>query len=65
MSAEQAKELGIENLHPIKMIVPGDKGGILNGVVKVSERGVLEVHIDTDEAAAFALNNDDIIEVEL
>ncbi len=65
MSANQAAELGIENLHPIKLIINGDKGGILYGVVKVSERGVLEAHIDTDEAAAMGLNNDDIIEVEI
>ncbi len=65
MGLEDAKKYGVNNLDNIKLIIDGDKGGILYGTVKVSEDGVLEAHIDTDEAAAMGLESEDIITVEL
>ena len=65
MSVLDAKKYGVSNLHPIRLIIKGKKGGILNGVVKLSEKGVLEAHVDTDEASAMGLNTGDMIEFEI
>ena len=64
MNTKEAAELGIKDKQPCTLKVPGIKGGTLNAVFKVSDDGFFETHIDTDEAAAFALNSGDIIDLE-
>ena len=64
MNTKEATELGIKDKQPCTLKVPGIKGGTLNAVFKVSDDGFFETHIDTDEAAAFALNSGDIIDLE-
>lgn len=65
MNTTEALKLGIKNLQPMRLIIDNEKSGTLNGVVKVSDDGYFEAHIDTDEAAAFNLNNNDEVEVEI
>ena len=43
--------------------IGGLKKGIIYAVTKLSEKGVIEMHIDTDDANAFMLNTDDVLEV--
>ena len=44
--------------------VNSERGGVLNNVqVKVSDEAYLEMHIDTDEANAFNLKNNDEVEI--
>jgi len=64
MNTKEALELGIKDKQPCTLKVPGIKGGTLNAVFKVSDDGFFETHIDTDEAAAFALNSGDLIDLE-
>lgn len=48
----------------VKVKVNGNRGGILDEVyVKVSNEAYFELHIDTDEANAFNLKNNDIVEI--
>ncbi len=65
MNTLQAEKLGIKNLQPMRLIINGEKGGVLNGVVKVSDDGYFEAHIDTDEASAFGLDSTDEVTVEI
>lgn len=43
--------------------VKGEKSGILDAMAKVSDNGYFELHIDTDDANAFLLNDGDEVEV--
>lgn len=65
MNQAKANELGLENRQEVKLIVSGSKGGVMNANVKISANGYFEAHIDTDEAAAFALNNGDEVTLEI
>ena len=48
----------------VRVKVYGTRGGILdNVIVKAKESFNLEMHIDTDEANAFGLNNGDLVEI--
>ena len=49
-----AKDLGITNKKYVKVKVGGEKPGILENVfVRISDKFVYEVHLDTDDANAF------------
>ena len=47
----------------VSVSVKGDKSCLLNAHIKVSENGVPAFHIDTDDANAALLNNDEKVEV--
>ena len=64
MSVKDSFKLGIYNNSVVKLKASGIKGGILNNViVKTNKDFVLEAHIDTDDANAHLINNNDICEV--
>lgn len=63
MNTSEAKEFGVVDGEIVKVLVSGDKSCILDAHIKVSENGVLAFHIDTDDANATGLNNDDFVEV--
>lgn len=60
----QLEKYGLYEGKIVKVKVDGPRGGILdNVIVKVKENFNLELHLDTDEANAFGLNNGDIVEI--
>ena len=59
MTPSEAKELGVEDKQIIKIKIDGEKSGIVDAEVKVSDNGYLELHVDTDDANAFLLNDND------
>ena len=62
---EDRKKLGLLDVNRISIKVSGlFKSAILNDVfIKETEKGVLEVHLDTDDANANVLKNDDFVEL--
>lgn len=64
LSPEDAKSLNVKNNDLVSVEVKGDKGGIMHQVFcKVKDHLKLELHIDVDDANAFALNTDDIVNI--
>lgn len=64
MTPEQQKEFGLEGISTVGVKIGGEKGGIMNGVhVKVADASYYEMHIDTDDANAFLLKNNDEVEI--
>ena len=50
MHPDEAAYYGVVNGDLIKLVVDGDQGGVLDGLIcRVSEKEKLEVHLDTDE----------------
>lgn len=45
------------------VLVRGEKGGILDNVHIKEDGGVFELHLDTDDANAFLLNNGSLVEI--
>lgn len=61
---EDAKKHGFEEKEFVKIMVKGEKGGILENVyVRISDNFSYEVHLDTDDANAFLIKNGDEAEL--
>ncbi len=63
MNKYKAEELGLKHEDLVKLRVDNDKGGDMEAIVKVSENGYFEIHIDVDDANAFLLKNGDEVEI--
>ena len=59
MTPDEAKDLGVENKQIVKIKIDGEKSGEMDAEVKISDNGYFELHIDTDDANAFLLNDND------
>lgn len=60
----QLKLYGLEGKDKVSVRVYGEKGGILGNVsLKVSEDSYFELHLDTDDANAHLIENEDIGEI--
>ncbi len=61
MTEEDTIKYGVVDNQKVQIKVMGDKSGIMDAFVKVSKNAYCELHIDTDDANAFLLNdNDDV-----
>ena len=60
MNREKAEELGLVDNDIIKLKISGTKSGIVDVSTKITDAGFFEVHLDTDDANAFLVNNNDI-----
>lgn len=63
MSPFEAKLWNVKDEQIVQIKISNDKSGILDAHIKISENGVLSFHIDTDDANAFLLEQNDIVEV--
>lgn len=64
INPKDALEYGISEDKVISLKIEGEKPGILEGVhVKIREGFVFEIHLDTDDANAFLINNGDVGEL--
>lgn len=63
MNLEDAKKYGVIDNQIVKVLVNEARKAIIYSHIKISDNGVLKFHIDIDEANAFLLNQDDLVEV--
>lgn len=64
MSVDDAKAFGVHNGQIVSVKVNTPKGGVYNNVlVRSGEAHSLEMHIDTDEANAMGIKNNDKVEL--
>ena len=63
MSKRLAETLRVVDDQEVKILVPGLKGGLITAFVKVSDNGVFELHIDTDDAYSLMLDNGDEVDL--
>lgn len=59
-----AKEYSIEDNQCINVKINTEKKGVIEAFAKISDDAYFELHLDTDDANAFLLNNDDEVELE-
>ena len=57
MNNSDANKYGIKDKDIVQIKVLGDKSGIMDAEVKVSDDGYYELHIDTDDANAFLIED--------
>lgn len=63
ITPEEVKKFGLEGISKVKVKISGEKGGIMDQVyLKEAEASYYEMHIDTDDANAFLLQNGDEVE---
>ena len=64
MTCKDADQYNVSNGEIVRVEVDGSKGGIFNNVaVRVSDSYSLDLHIDTDDANAFALRTGDYVKI--
>lgn len=63
MNNEKALELGLTNNQEVRVKINGEKSGIINAYTKITDNGYFEMHIDRDDANAFLLNNNEMVEI--
>ena len=60
------KEKELSDIKEVKIRISGEKSGIIEHVsLKETEEAFFELHLDTDDANAFLLNQGDIVEIML
>ena len=59
MSESDAIKYGVKNKQIVKIKIDGEKSGIIDAEVKVSSNGYYELHLDTDDANAFLIEDND------
>ena len=58
------KERKLDNIEEVKIKIFGEKSGIIDHVyLKKTDDAFFELHLDTDDANAFLLNQDDEVEI--
>ena len=63
MTPEERKKLGLEGVSKVNVKIEGEKGGIMKEVhIKSADASYYEMHIDTDDANAFLLTNNDQVD---
>lgn len=65
ITEEQAKELNVKDRQLVPVKINSEKPGVILAEFKVSEKAFLELHLDTDDANAFLIKQDDEVEVML
>lgn len=63
VSPEEAMAKNLINGKKVSLIIDGDKSGQMDAYVKYTKDACFEAHIDTDDAAAFLLNNNQEVEL--
>lgn len=59
MNNEDANKMGVLDKQRVQIKVNGEKSGIMDAEVKISDNGYYELHLDTDDANAFLLEDND------
>ncbi len=57
INAKDKEKYGVIDKQKVKIKIDGDKSGIIDAEVKISDNGYYELHIDTDDANAFLLED--------
>lgn len=61
---EILKEKGLEGLQEVTIKISGEKSGIIEHVhLKETSKASFELHLDTDDANAFLLHQNDIVDI--
>lgn len=64
MTPEDARWYGVRNGQRVKVLIEGEKGGIMDNVtVRVASTCSLDFHIDTDDANAFQLRQGQMVQI--
>jgi putative phosphotransacetylase len=64
MTPNDAKIYGVADGQKVKLLVDGEKGGVLHNVtIRISDKYALDCHIDTDDASAFQINQNQLLKI--
>ena len=59
MTKDDALKYGVIDKQKVQVKIDSEKGGIIDAEIKISDNGYYEVHIDTDDANAFLVEDND------
>jgi len=59
MTSDDADKYGVIDKQKVQIKINGEKGGIADAEIKISDNGYYEAHFDTDDANAFLIEDND------
>jgi len=59
INSSEVSKYGVEDKQMVQIKVEGPKSGIMDAEVKISDNGYYELHLDTDDANAFLIEDND------
>lgn len=59
MNPVDAEKYGVKDKQIVKIKIDGEKSGIIDAEIKVTDNGFMELHLDTDDANAFLIKDND------
>lgn len=62
---KMAEELNILDDDAVDVFIGGEKKGMIEAFFKITDEAFFELHLDTDDANAFLLKQDDEVEIKL
>lgn len=63
MTNDYASQNNFYDKEKVNVKINGDKPGVIEAQIKTSDEAYLEIHLDTDDANAFLLKNNDEVEI--
>ncbi len=57
INTKDKEKYGVTDKQKVKIKIDGDKSGLIDAEVKISDNGYFELHLDTDDANAFLLED--------
>ena len=58
MTPADAQRFGVIDGQKVQIKIDGERSGIIDAFVKISDNAYFEVHVDTDDSNAFLLGSD-------
>ena len=62
MPSKEALKYNLKDNQKVKVVISGDKSGIIDAYAKITDNSATELHLDTDEANAMGVRNGDEVE---
>lgn len=59
INSKDVDRYGVVDKQKVQIKIDGEKSGVMDAYVKISDNGFYELHIDTDDANAFLLEDND------
>lgn len=63
MSYNDALKYGVVDKQKVQLKIEGPKSGIIDAEIKLTEDGFMEAHLDTDDANAFLIEDNEMVKM--
>ena len=63
MPSKEALKYNLKDNQKVKVVISGDRSGIIDAYAKITDNSATELHLDTDDANAFGLKGNEELDI--